>query len=428
MDAEQPGAPKPWSRSSIPLERESDPAQEALVRALRSSFNVLRVVLVVLIAAYALSGWFNVKPGYQGLVARFGRLRVNQAQGEYHGRPVFGPGWHIALPDPFDEKLPISGQTRTLLIDTFCFKRQPEDIGKPLAELMKGGGLKPGLDGAMLTGDKNLSHGLWSLIYHVADAERFVRNIGERPETLEGVLRRLTESAVVQVVASRRVEGVTGEEIGDVTAAVKRRVQEALDTLEAGVTVDDVVAETINPPQVRDAFLSVSQAENDSRREIKNAEQKAAETLNQAAGQDYGALLEQIRAYGAAQITTTDEPRLEELKGDIDRELHSAGGQVAVRLREARARANAVRERVRRESEEFTYLLESFKQQPRVTAVRLWVDLLDQVFASKKNEVFFLPGEGAIEILTNRDPQRLIEADLERYRQRFEQSGPQPRR
>jgi sulfur relay (sulfurtransferase) DsrF/TusC family protein len=44
----------------------------------------------------------------------------------------------------------------------------------------------------------------------------------------------------------------------------------------------------------------------------------------------------------------------------------------------------------------------------------------DAILSSKENDIFFVPEAGEIEIITNRDPQKLIERDLQRYKQRYE--------
>ena len=43
----------------------------------------------------------------------------------------------------------------------------------------------------------------------------------------------------------------------------------------------------------------------------------------------------------------------------------------------------------------------------------------DAILSSQGNEIFFVPEAGEIEIITNRDLQRQIEADLKRYQERY---------
>lgn len=41
---------------------ELDPANQSLAEALRKSFRVLKLIMLVLVVLYFLSGWFSVKP------------------------------------------------------------------------------------------------------------------------------------------------------------------------------------------------------------------------------------------------------------------------------------------------------------------------------------------------------------------------------
>ncbi|MCG3127318.1 MAG: hypothetical protein CHACPFDD_02176 [Phycisphaerae bacterium] len=393
----------------------SDPAQASLAAALRSSFNVLRFIMIGLAAAYLGSGFFTVRPGEKGLVARLGVLRTDAT-----GSPVLSEGARLVLPDPIDEKIRITGRENELVIDTFLFRRANDEIGKPLAELSaRGGALKPGVDGAMFTGDRNLSHGLWTVQYKVADARKFVLNVGESTDVLNRVLARLAESAVVHTVSSRRVEEVTRGGVTAVAAAVAEALQAEVNRLDLGVAITKVSAETIAPRQVKQAFDQVSEAENEKLRLQKEAEKTQWEVLNSAAGDRFTEILDLIAEYGAAQLAGGDDARLGELQKRIDATLDHAGGGVAVMLQEAQARASDIRERARREVDQFTYYLELYRKDPELTVQRLWADMKIAIQTSKTNEMFFLPSVGdTIEILINRDPNRKIKAELEGYRAR----------
>lgn len=407
-------APRTFHPEQIAPTLETDAAQESLASALRASFNILRVIMVVLLAAYFLSGWFKVDPGERGLVARFGKLCSTRA-----GGLVFGSGSYLRWPDPFEEKIHLSGKTFELEIDTFLFSRLEDDIGKQLSEILPSREkLRPGTDGAMYTGDQSLCHGLWRIQYEISGAEPFVDNMGESAEAFELILKRLAENAIVHVVAGRRVEEVLGTEIEGLTSDVRRRLQRELDGLGAGVKVTKVVAETIEPGRVRPAFRRVSQAENEKQRLIQEAEQRHEEILNQAAGPQYKELLALIQQYGAAQTTDADPQRLQQMRDEIDAKLDEAGGQVAKLLREAQTRDSEIREAVRREFEDFTYQLEAYRKYPALTTMRLWQQMREVILSSKENEILFVPPFGEIEILINTDPNRAIEAEMERYRRR----------
>src|SRR5262245_50576155 len=166
--------------SAVPL----DPGAESLNRALRAGFNVLRIVMIVLLVAYFFSGWFQVNPGEQGLIVRFGHLRENAADHSF----VFGPGSHASLPDPFDTKIRLTGTVNSLEVTSFSFPRTPDQIktGQPLAAIAPQlEMLAPADYGTMFSGDRNLSHGIFRIDYQIKNGEDFVRNVGETKEDFE---------------------------------------------------------------------------------------------------------------------------------------------------------------------------------------------------------------------------------------------------
>ncbi len=408
----------------------TDPAQQALVSALHASFNVLRVLMIVLVVLYLMSGWFRVAPGEQGLIARLGVLRTTTTErGE---SPVFPPGLHWSLPDPFDRKIRVSGTTQTLVSTRFLPGQDKQAATKPLAELVgPTADLNPGQDGAMLTGDRNLSHGRWTVEYQIRDAAAFVQRVGERPEQFNPLLERLLETAVVREVAGRTIEQVTREALEDVRSGVRRRLQAALDRLETGVEVKQVVAETIEPGPVRDAFLDVTRAVSEAQRLRDEAEEKATEALSAAAGDRETArqLLAQIDEYGAAQLRGAPAEELRAKKAAIDAALAAleerGKGEVAVRLSAARGVASAINQGLRREYEQYRRYVELRKVQPRIAALGLWVAMRQEILGNRNNEVFFVPQANEIEILVNRDPQRAIERETEAALRR--QRGETPR-
>jgi membrane protease subunit HflK len=401
-----------------------DPAQESLVSALRSSFAVLRLIMVALFALYALSGVFVIGPGDQGVVARLGKLRLNpHSTSPYYDTHIFTEGWIPAWPDPIDEKILIPGQRFALQTDRFLFRRSQAEIaeGLDIAAIRRSTPtLTPGRDGAMLTGDKNLSHGLWQVEYVIGDAARFVTTVGERPADLQPLLQRLFESSILREVAHRKVEEVTRGQIDAISGDIATRLQRELNVLGVGVTVVKVTGRAVVPGQIAPAFDDVVRSENQMKRDEEAARQRATEVLNQAAGPRHDQVLELIRRYGAAQLTEADETRLLELRRVVDSSLHDAQGSVAARLREAEAQANSIREQVQREHEEFAQRLRQHRMFPTQTRVRLWAGMLDYVLGSKGNEIFWVPEADIVEILVNRDPIKALEAEQERYMEQME--------
>lgn len=411
---DEPDAPPP--------DFSSDPAQQSLVNALRAGFNVLRVIMVALVVAYVTTGVLSVGPGEQGLIVRFGRLL------EQDGQVVRKPGWSFALPEPFDEKILVPGTTQTRSIDTFVFRRRDEDRGRPLAEVLPMNSLpRPETDGAMLTGDQNLSHGIWQIEYRIRDAEAFVRNIHEA-ESIRRIAQqdreradydrfivRLLEQAVVRTMATQRIEDVGGAGKAAVVAGVKDRLQALLDRHQSGIVVDKVVADIVYPFQVREAFDEVTNAENTAKKEKETALQDATRELTRAAGPNHAELTAAIESYGAAQTLGEPAEKVQALRDRIDVLLVSAEGDVAEILSMARSRANEIRQTAETEVAQFEFLREQYQLDPALTTMRIWNDVRSVVLGSAENELMFLPAMGPLEIWTNRDLTKLLDREKRRY-------------
>jgi membrane protease subunit HflK len=376
---------------------QADPAAESLTGALRSSFTVLRIVMIGLLILYVFSGVFKVQPGEQGLVSRLGKLREDE------GRAIFEPGAHFVWPEPFDEKIRISGQIRTLPVRSFLF--EPSNPNASLQEMQPvSQTLRPGRDGAMFTGDRTLSHAIWQVQYRIRRADKFVENVGDRLEAGEPLLLREPEIA----------------------AEVQAELQKAVDQLETGLEITKVTAATLEPRPVRVAYDAVTQAYSSKRKRVMEALQKEAEILNGVAGVQHVGLLDLINQYGAAQLGDAEEERLAELRAKIDEGLTLAGGEVAQTLQQAASERSQTVQAIQREYEGFRSELELYRQNPEATLLRRWAEMRAKVHASKRNEVFFLPDAQQIEVIINRDPTAAIRADLERFQR--EATGGQSQR
>src|SRR4051794_30796804 len=89
---------------SGPGHKPIDAGSQALAEALRSSFAVVKVVMVLLVVVFMASGFFTVGPSERAIILRFGRPA---AVGE---QALLNPGLHWSLPYPIDEvvRVPIS--------------------------------------------------------------------------------------------------------------------------------------------------------------------------------------------------------------------------------------------------------------------------------------------------------------------------------
>ena len=119
--------PKPPGR---PAGDELDAAGKSLSEALRISFIVLKIIMIVLVVLFLASGFRTIEPDEQALVLRFGKIR---GIGEDR---VIGPGlvgplpWlHNVFPYPIDKivKIPVA-KKQNLPINSFWYYQRPDEL------------------------------------------------------------------------------------------------------------------------------------------------------------------------------------------------------------------------------------------------------------------------------------------------------------
>ena len=70
---------------------ELDAGSKSLADALRISFAVLKIIMVVLVVLFVTSGFFTVEPDERAVVLRLGKIRGDSSE-----QRILGPGAHWA--------------------------------------------------------------------------------------------------------------------------------------------------------------------------------------------------------------------------------------------------------------------------------------------------------------------------------------------
>src|ERR1700682_5445632 len=86
----------------LPPETPVDSGSIALSEALRSSFTIVKIVMVVLVVVFLASGFFKVNPQEQAIILRFGKPVGEGSQA------LLGSGLHWSFPYPIDEYVKVS--------------------------------------------------------------------------------------------------------------------------------------------------------------------------------------------------------------------------------------------------------------------------------------------------------------------------------
>lgn len=252
-----------------------DPSTRALAEALRSSFAIVKVLLVLLTLVFFSSGVFVVKENESAVILRLGKPLGAAAD------QVLKPGLHWAFPYPIDEivKIPL-GQSHTVLSTAGWPSLNPEQAikgdGPPPVEA-----LKPGIDGYTLTSDGNIIHVRATLKYRITDPVKYTFDYANTTNLLQNVL----DSALFHTSAQFTAEAAL---YGDKTAfreKVRDRVQAAIEQHKLGVTLEPLDVVTIAPINVRPSFEAVQQSDLDRNQKINAAQGDAGKLLREALGE-----------------------------------------------------------------------------------------------------------------------------------------------
>ena len=232
-------------------------------------------IVLIIVVVWLFSGSFIVQEGQKAVVTTFGK---------YSHTVEAGWGWHWPYPIQDKETVDFT-QTTTVEIGG------SNEIDKT--------GLK---DSAMLTQDENIVDVRFSVQYSLKDARAF---LFENRKPRDAVVQA-AESAVREIVGSSRIDSVLYEKRGALTAALVHSIQAQLDTLNAGILINNVNIASVNPPeQVTAAFSDVVKAGVD--REAMNNDGKAyANKIIPSAQGDAARLREDALAYKARIVNAAE--------------------------------------------------------------------------------------------------------------------------
>lgn len=235
---------------------EKAPTAERVQRSVRHTVtNVgLLVVVVALLAGWGSFGAFTLKPGQAAVLLFLGR----------HMDTIVQDGFHLALPPPLVTREIVNFSE--LRNEDFGF-RGPEDESTPSQKL---------LEASMQTGDNNIVRVGFAVQYTIKDPFLARFRLAEQGP----VVRDAAQAAMREVVGRMTVDGVLREQRALVSSEVARLLQGVLDSYEAGLVVEGVQLQDVQPPApVRAAFDDVVEANQDASRLVNQAEGYRNEVL-----------------------------------------------------------------------------------------------------------------------------------------------------
>src|SRR5436305_5834900 len=312
----QPVGPRPPDLEDL-LRRAQDRLQQLLPGGYFSGLGIA-LVLIGALAIWGLSGFFRVQSEELGVVLRFGK----------HVRTV-QPGLNYHLPYPIETVLlPKALRVSTISIGMTLIE-DPGRRGRTMRDVPE--------ESLMLTGDENIVDVDFTVLWRIKPdgVGSYLFNI----QNPEGTVKAVAESAMREVIGRSDIQPIlTGARQG-IETGVQELMQKTLDTYGAGVLVQQVQLQKVDPPaQVIDSFRDVQAARADLERAQNEAQTYANRVVPEARGR-------------AAQVTQSAEAYREQTVAD--------------------ARGRAAR---------FTKVLDEYKKAPDVTRQRLYLETMERLF------------------------------------------------
>jgi membrane protease subunit HflK len=333
-----------------------DSGSQALAEALRSSFAIVKIVMLLMVIAFFSSGFFQVGPQEKAVILRFGRP-VGDGQ-----KALLTSGLHWSFPYPIDEvvKIPITEQQIVLSTVGWYFTTPEQELSGE--EMPAGPSLNPAVDGYAITADRNIIHTRATLYYHIDDPIRFVFDFESASNTVQNAL----DNALLYTAARFNVDDILTRDVAGFQDAVQQRVTDLTEQEQLGIVIDQCEVQSIPPRQLQTVFAQVTDA-----RENRN------KLLNDAHSYENQVLLQS----GAEASTITNEAES--------------------------ARARYV-DSLTAEAKRFSDLLPKYESNPSLFAQLTLVQTMGQVLTNVQDKIF-LPQRAdgkprELRLMLNREP------------------------
>jgi len=399
-------------KAAPPVGVEVDPAAKSLADALRVSFRLLTGIMILVVVAFLLTGLKSIEPQQIGVKKVFGKV-VGAAE----------QGLAYTWPFPVGEIEIVTTRERTATVEDFWMNETPADKTKKLTDRRtRTAGLRPGWDGALLTGDRNLLHVKLICLYAIQGPQgalAYLRNIDK--ENLETTVRAAVCQAAIAAAARRTADGIQRKEKSQFAQDVRKEAQRLLDVLTEvdgrpyqAIKINAIIlANSTWPLRALPAYLKAQKAIS-KREELRNqAISDARDILNAAAGASYEMLVGRPEDFiGPARAGGDDGDRPYDLIGQYSRQSDPAkarqlleriervlmsnttGGQASRIIADAKAYKTRLIQSAEARAKRFNDLLAQYQQTPQFMLERHWADVRDEILNSPTVEKVYLNVSG----------------------------------
>jgi len=320
----QPVGPRPPDLEDL-LRRLQDRIQQWMPGGSFSGAGIALVLLGV-IAIWAMTGFYRVQSEEQGIVLRFGKY-IGDAQ----------PGLRYHLPYPIETVLlPKALRVSTLSIGMTLID-DPARRGRTMRDVPE--------ESLMLTGDENIVDVDFTVLWRIKPkgVADYLFNI----QSPEGTVKAVAESAMREVVGKSNIQPILTGARTSTETAVQELMQKTLDNYGSGILIQQVQMQKVDPPaQVIDSFRDVQAARADLERLQNEAQTYANRVVPDAKGR-------------AAQI-------LQVAEGYKQQAVAEAKGQSA----------------------RFLKVYDEYKKAPGVTRQRIYLETMEHVLGNSEKLVY----------------------------------------
>lgn len=381
--------------SEAALREAMDPANQSLGEALRLSFRVLQVVILVLIVLFFMSGFQTVGENQSGVLSRWGRIVP------VDGQESLQPGLQFSgLPYPAAEFIIFDADNRSVQLNQKYWPSLQNVSLEQATERARTSDPIAVTDraGYVLTRDGDIAHVRLDASYVVASPVDFVHQL--RDAQADQVVRMALQRSLVQVAAATGLQDLV-DGVEEVRLQIQEEAQRVLDAAQTGITVASVsVNDAIPPLAIRKSFGDVQSAQVEAERMIESARQQANQRLVNAAGERFYEIIDLINQYeDAMQLGEEDEAEL--LLADINTVLDSdeVSGEVTQIIHRARSYRAEVESTLGNEARQFASLLPAYRAYPDMVIRQRWLRAYANVLNRPDAELYFVPpGDGDVHL------------------------------
>lgn len=224
----------------------------------------LVLVIIVAVALWLASGFYNVQPNEQGVAMVFGKFVGTTQPGLNYNWPA--PIGHVETP-------PVTTINR---VEVGFHSGTATEVTRATA------GRDVPAESLMLTGDENIIDIQFVVFWVIKDAAEYVFNVNNPDATVKSA----AEAAMREIIGQTPFERARTEGRAEIEERAAQLIQQILDSYKAGILVQRVEMQKVDPPaQVIEAFRDVQAARADKERMINEAQAYFNEVTQRAEGE-----------------------------------------------------------------------------------------------------------------------------------------------